>query len=144
MVVGEDQVSDTLKKYTKLIKFLERDDVLRRFTSIRYEQPLAYSGARWQDDIPLVLMQHPDRLQFLKPEERETMLSFGQMISGAGLQETEGPFKRMYRENALLETANKLYSDTVNAPEQDLKKALVEINAAVATVNGNIPACICS
>lgn len=108
----------------------------KRFTSVVYERPLAYTGLRWQDDLPLTLMQHPDRLKFLSQEERNTLMTLGQKFSGSGLYEKHGPFKRMYRENALLEKANDLYTGLVVANQKKLEESMVLISETIADVHG--------
>lgn len=82
----------------------------RVFTDMRYEPLL--TKPRWSDDMPIDLIEYPERLGDVAKEKR--MTPFSQIMTGGGWDEQSGAMRRMWRDLALAEKGKELI---LNSPE---------------------------
>lgn len=138
----EQQFEEQAERFRKLYEFIISQQSLNRFSSVRYERLLAYSGQKWKDDEPMIIAQHPGRIRFLDEETRKSVRSLGSVLSGDGLQESKGTRKRMFGENAGLEQMSAYYKKIFKASEQEMLKMLTEMHSVASTTIGNESAAI--
>jgi hypothetical protein len=138
----ENDKNRVTENFSKLHSFVTSQEALKRFSNVRYERFLAYSGPRWSDDLPLIILQHPDRMKSLTNDERGKIMNLGKLLSGSNLNEKDGPIKRCYGENAQLEEKIPFFYSLVKAPEAEMKKMLQELHSANFSVHGPVEAAI--
>jgi hypothetical protein len=94
---------------------------LKEFTKQQYE-PLM-TKPRWSDDMPLDLIDSPDRLGAVgKGKER-----FSNVLTGRGWDEQSGAMRRNWRDLALAEKAKQLVLDSPEPNEEEFIKRQKQI-----------------
>lgn len=109
---------------------LDNVGIIKNFRSIRYEPLLTVP--RFSDDLPLDLLEHPERADRASKEK-----PISEYVSGGGWDEQSGMMRRMWRDLSLAEKGKALmWQSKHNMKDEDLAKLQKELWDIIAPYQG--------